>query len=189
MPIIETNVISAQSFNGAGRGAVEFHLAHERANLRSVRPGIHAQRATHATRHANQTFHPAEIVLRAERNHAAEVGRGIDRGGVSCDAHARFRRGQVQRHPGKLPVANEDVRTTTQKTVGDSLRREQAHDFRDRLEFPENQQIGRAPNAERGSFGHRNAGSEFDPESRQLRRNRSVAYPHGKRVRLESKLP
>ena len=42
------------------------------ANLRAVRPCIHAQRAADAAGHADEAFHAAQIALRTKRDHAAE---------------------------------------------------------------------------------------------------------------------
>src|SRR5271156_2245251 len=164
MAIIETNVISAQSFQFAGGGTIEFDFAHVGADLGAVGDGVHAQRAADAAGNADQSFHAAQIALRAEGDHAAEVGRSVHVSGISFDAHSGLRRGEMQDDVGKLAVGNQYVGAAAEKAVRDIFVREQVHHVRNGFEFAEQKLVGGAANAERGFFAERHAGAQFAAE-------------------------
>src|SRR5882762_2299960 len=85
----------------AGR-TVELHFPDIAADLHAVSPGIHAQSAPDGAGNADETFHPAEIVLRTEGDHAAKVCRGVDVREVTIEHDIRFRTDELQHHPWQL---------------------------------------------------------------------------------------
>src|SRR5260370_5441797 len=76
MPVYERNLMAFESFTFAGGGPVELHLADVAADLHAVGAGVHPEGASDGAGDADESFHAAEVVFRAEsrsEEHTSEL--------------------------------------------------------------------------------------------------------------------
>src|ERR1700723_61803 len=147
MPVFERDLIAFESLEVAGGGPVKLHLADVTADLHSIGARVHAERASDGSGDADEAFHAAQVVFRAEGDGAAEVGCGVNLGKIAIEHDVGLRRDELQHHPGEFAVADEKVRAATEKLVRNALRIEKAQKIRNRLVLFNAQQVGRATDA------------------------------------------
>jgi hypothetical protein len=162
--IIETNFRAVQFFDFAGSGAIEIDFTNVRPDLSAVGASIHAQRAAHASGHADQSLHAALVVLGAKRDGTTEIGCGIDVSKITLHAHAGFGGGQMKSDPGEFAIADQNIRAAAQKTPGNALVRQQRHHFSDPVVSMHDQLVRGTANCERSSRRERDTMLNLDAE-------------------------
>ena len=78
VPVFKIYFSPSEGLDPAGGRPVDLHLADIGSDLRAVGARVHPQRASDRSRHADQAFHAAQIVLGAGGDRAPEVGGAVD---------------------------------------------------------------------------------------------------------------
>src|ERR1700740_1666576 len=110
--------MATKGFDFAAGSTIDLHFANVSANLHAVGARVHAQSTADGARNTDQTFHAAEVVLGAEGDSAAEVGGGIDASKIAVQNDAGIRWCELQDDPGKVAVAHEQIRATSEEFMG-----------------------------------------------------------------------
>src|SRR2546426_4974919 len=118
--VFKVNLAAPERLDSTSPRPVNLNFAHIGTDLRAVGFRVHPQSPAHGAWHADQTLHPPQVVLRAERNRAAQVCCAIDIGEVALQPDVRLRPDQLQHHPGQLAIQDKQVGTATQEPMRDS---------------------------------------------------------------------
>src|SRR5580658_7329049 len=155
MPVFERNLIALEDFYLSAGGAIEFYLPDVRTDLHSIGAGVHAQRAAYRPRYADEPFHAAEVILRAEGYRAAEVRRRVHLGKGAIDDDFGLGLSQLEHDPRQFAVSHQQVGATAQEPVRDAVGVEQIQQIRNAFVLLDAKEIGGAAYSERSEVGER----------------------------------
>src|SRR5260370_28467461 len=106
--------MAAEDFDLPAGRPVELHFADVVTDLHAIGPGVHAQRAPNGAGNADEPFHAAKVVFRAEGDHAAKVCRGVDVLKVAVKNDIGLRTDELHNYPRQLPITNKQVRAAAE---------------------------------------------------------------------------
>src|SRR5260370_42248708 len=111
-----------EDFNLPAGRPVELHFPDIAAILHAVGSGVHSQGASDGAGDADESLHPTEIVLRAERYHASQVCRSVDMREIAIEHDVGLRTDEVHDEPRKFPITYQKGRASTQELMRDVVR-------------------------------------------------------------------
>src|SRR5258705_1181265 len=147
VPVFERNLVAAENFDLSSGRPVELHFADITADLHAVGSGIHAQGASDSAGNADKPFHAAEVILRAECDHAAKVCRGINVRKVAIEHDIRLGTDKLQDHPWQLPITDQQIRAAAEELMRDVVRVEQIQEIRKAFVALDSEQVRRTTDA------------------------------------------
>ena len=171
-------MVATENFDRPTGGPVELHFADIAADLHAVGPGIHAQSPPDGAGNTDESLHAAEVVLRAEGDHAAKVCRGVDVRKVAIEHDIRFRTDELQDHPGQLPITHQQIRAAAEELMRDVVRVEQIQEIRKAFVALDSEQVRHTTDAQRGKAGKRGALPQLDMHLREFGNDPGITNAH-----------
>src|SRR5262249_51693891 len=97
---------------------------------------------------SNQAFHATQVVLRAERDSAAEVRGSVHVSEIAFKNDIGLRRHELQDDPGEFAVAHQKIRAAAEEFVRNMVRVQKVEKIWNAFVLPDGEQVGRPADSE-----------------------------------------
>src|SRR5205807_6851085 len=116
------NLIAPEDFDLPAGRPIGLHFPDIAADLHAIGAGIHPQSPPDGAGNAYEPFHPAEVILGTEGDHAAKVGCGVDAREVAVEDDVWLRTDKLQDYPGQFAITYQQVRAAAEELVRNAVR-------------------------------------------------------------------
>ena len=109
---------------------------------------------------------------------SAEVSGAIDKNIVPFKSYVRILPRELQDHPGKFAIGQEDVAAAAEEAMRHARLFQQMNQFRQRFVLVNYEEVGRAANLERSFRSKRYTHPVFNAQGANRRNQLSIVNPH-----------